>query len=129
MYGDSFHPIRITNFILLPMAKRLTAADLRGELQDLKMQYDGCEARIRRRAANLVKQFPDVQVGKYPVWAFNRPEHKFDMDEMGIRHVPIYAKDYKSFDDRSISDALHVIEIIEKHLESLHPFKQSKIEF
>jgi len=96
------------------MAKRLTAADLRGELQDSKMQLDGCEARIRRRATNLVKQFPDVQVGSYPV-----------ID----RYVPVYAKDYKSFDDRSISDALHVIEIIEKHLESLHPFKQSKIEF
>jgi len=96
------------------MAKRLTAKDLRSELQDLKMQKDGCEARIRRRATNLVKQFPDVQIGSYPV-----------ID----RYVPVYAKDYKSFDDRSISDALHVIETIEKHLESLHPHKQSKIEF
>ena len=94
--------------------KRLTAKDLRSELQDLKMQLDGCEARIRRRATNLVRQFPDVQVGSYPV-----------ID----RYVPIYAKDYKSFDDRSISDALHVIEKIEEHLESLHPHKQSKIEF
>lgn len=96
------------------MTKRLTAADLRGELQDLKMQYDGCEARIRRRAANLVKQFPDVQVGKYPV-----------ID----RYVPIYAKEYGNFSDRTISDALHVIETIEKHLESLHPHKQTAIDF
>jgi len=114
MYGDSLHPIRNINFILQTMAKRLTAKDLRSELQDLKMQKDGCEARIRRRATNLVKQFPDVQIGSYPV-----------ID----RYVPVYAKDYKSFDDRSISDALHVIETIEKHLESLHPHKQSKIEF
>ena len=96
------------------MAKRLTAADLRGELQDSKMQLDGCEARIRRRAANLVKQFPDVQVGKYPIIG-------------GC--VPVYAKEYGNFADRTISDALHVIETIEKHLESLHPHKQSKIEF
>jgi hypothetical protein len=98
----------------MTMTKRLTAKDLRKEFQDLKMDLSGCEARIRRRAANLVKQFPDVQVGKYPV-----------ID----RYVPIYAKEYGNFSDRTISDALHVIETIEKHLESLHPFKQSKIEF
>lgn len=97
------------------MAKRLTAKDLRNELQDLKMQLDGCEARIRRRANNLVKQHPDVQVGSYPTSNTTR--------------VPVYAKDYGKFDDRSISDALFIIETIEKHLESLFPHKQSTIEF
>lgn len=94
------------------MTKRLTAKDLRKEFQELKMDLSGCEARIRRRATNLAKQFPDVQIGSYPTSNTTR--------------VPVYAKDYGSFDDRSISDALHVIETIEKHLESLQPFKQTE---
>lgn len=94
------------------MAKRQTAKDLRNELRDLNKQITGCETRIKARAVELSKLFPDVVISKYPV-----------ID----RYVPIHAKDYGSFDDRSISDALLVIEKIEQHLAEQHPHKQTSI--
>jgi len=94
------------------MTKRLTANDYRIELLDLRNKKEALEARIIKRAKEFIKQYPDVQV-----------------ISNGYRRVPACIKDYGTFEGYGVSDALLVIENIEKHLASIHPFKQSKIEF
>ena len=102
------------------MAQRKTATDYRKDLQDLQQQQKALEARITKRFQTLCKQHPDV-----PLYQIvdstnaNKPVLSgWFTDESPVR-VPTL----------TISVKLQYIELIEKHLESLHPHKQTAIEF
>ena len=83
----------------------MTSNDYRKELEDLHTQEKALRNRIVKRANDLIKKYPDVPIGKYTL------------------------KDYGTFEGYGVSDALYIIEVVEKYLVDQHPHKQTTIEF
>ena len=100
--------------------KRPTADDYRRELHSLKLQELSVEKHVRRRFLDLCKKNPDVAL--------------YQQVDATNKNVPVLAGWF--CDDINIRVAildtnaqLRYIEVIEKYLASIHPHKQTKIEF
>ena len=93
------------------MTKRLTADDYRRELHSLKLEQLAMEKRIRARAKNLCKQYPEIWV------------------TLGSNCNANKTADFINVPLIHINTALSLIEVIEKHLADTHPHKQTTITF
>ena len=100
------------------MGKRKTAADYRKEYRNLQEKTNALEARIKSRAWDLVKQYPDV-----PYDTFNNEVVTVKI-VLNINHFN--TKDaYISFG--LTSEALEIIEKIEKYNAEQSGIKQTII--
>lgn len=91
-------------------AKRKTSRDYYNELLELKRQQMALETRIIKRAEELCNRHPNIRIGEFR------------------------AIDYLKLNDNpgegiNVTEALMVMEAIEKDLEAKHPHKQTAIEF
>jgi len=102
------------------MTKRKTADDYRRELHSLKLEEIAIQKRIRKRFLELCKLNPDVAL--------------YQIVDATNKNVPVLAG---WFCDESpvrvptldVNAQLRYIETIEKHLASIHPHKQTTINF
>lgn len=85
---------------------RKTSKELKAELLELELKQIALRNRIIKRANGYIKKYPDVPMGgSYTL------------------------KDYGTFEGYGITDALYIIEAVEKHNASLHPHQQTTIDY
>lgn len=100
------------------MAKniRMSAKDYREEFDNLTVKRMALKARIAMRLLTLCNQYPNAPIGL-----------KADKDS-----TIILAKSYNhsnAISSLSVDSQIHIIDTIEKHIASLHPHKQTKIDY
>jgi putative NIF3 family GTP cyclohydrolase 1 type 2 len=95
--------------------KRKRSRDYRRELLDLKAEQKALEARIRIRALELCKEYPGVRIGEFCANDYLRLEESLLDENIG--------------EGINTTEALMVMEAIEKDLEAKHPHKQTAFQF
>lgn len=91
--------------------KRKTAKDYRKELDDIKQEKIALENRIRARAKELCKKYPEIWVLLSGHCNANK------------------TADFIKSEKLHVVTALSLIEVIEKELADKHPHKQTEITF
>lgn len=95
------------------MAKRKSGKDLRKEYQELLDKTKAMQKRFKKRADELIVQYPDV--------VYHKSQHNDD--------EYLTVGDYKKFYQLTPAIALVIIEKIEEYIASQHPHQQSEIDF
>jgi len=90
------------------MNKRKTGKEYRKEYRDLLDNTVALRNRIIKRANELIEQYPDVHF------------HYFNFRDYTVSE---FNKSYKI----DVDNAISMIEKIEAHIETLQPYKQTKI--
>jgi hypothetical protein len=93
---------------------RKTSRDYKEELQDLRAKEKALDARIRKRCTEMIVQYPNISMG---------------FIGSNAREKEIVTGDYRQIDKYSIDTIFMLMEIIEAHLASEHPHKQTTIKF
>jgi hypothetical protein len=91
---------------------RKTSRDYKEDLADLKARQKALEARIRNRCRELVNKYPDLSMG---IIVNNTSEKE------------LLTGDYKHINTYEMSTIFQLMEVVEAHLASMHPHKQTNI--